>query len=86
MGHTCRNKGINLIILGEDEGNNEEEEVIEYQGTVYKQDVELSLHSLIGNLLSSTIKIVGKAQRSEISILIDGGSTHCFIKKTVAQK
>lgn len=85
-GHMCKNKGIHMIIATDIEDNVDEEEVIEYVGNSHKQDVELSLHSITGNLLSSTIKLVGMARDSEIAILLDGGSSNCFLKKLVAQR
>ncbi|XP_071902780.1 uncharacterized protein [Coffea arabica] len=85
-GHMCKDKGVHMIIATDLEDRVDEEEVIEYMDSGNKPEVELSLHSLIGNLLSSTIKLLGKVRDSEISILLDGGSSNCFLKKSVAQR
>ncbi|XP_027150147.1 uncharacterized protein LOC113750359 [Coffea eugenioides] len=89
-GHVCRNKGIHLLLADEGEAQveevaDEEDEVIEYQGNKYGRDITLSLHSVSGQLSSSTIKMLGYYGDQEVSILLDGGSTNCFIKPTIAQ-
>ncbi|XP_071902771.1 uncharacterized protein [Coffea arabica] len=56
-GHMCKNKGMHMIIATDIEDNVDEEEVIEYERSSHKQDIELSLHSVTGNLLSSTIEL-----------------------------
>ncbi|XP_071900942.1 uncharacterized protein [Coffea arabica] len=85
-GHMCKDQGVHMIIATNLEDGVDEEEVIEYMGSGNKQEVELSLHSLTGNLLFSTIRLLGKVRDSEISILLDGGSSNCFLKKTVARR
>ena len=83
-GRMCRDKGVPMIIATDLEDRIDEEEVIEYMGSGNKQEIELSLYSLTGNLLSSTIKLLGKVRDSEISILLDGGSSNCFLRKSIA--
>ena len=73
-----------MIIAIDIEDNVDKEEVTEYEVNSCKQDAELSLHSATRNLLSSTIKLVGMARDSELSILWDGGSSNCFLKMSVA--
>ncbi|XP_027157202.1 uncharacterized protein LOC113758631 [Coffea eugenioides] len=76
-GHVCRNKGIHLLLADEGEAQveevaDEEDEVIEYQGNKYGRDITLSLHSVSGQLSSSTIKMLGYYGDQEVSILLDG--------------
>ena len=50
-------------------------------------DIEFTIHSLSDNMLTSgTIKLQGESRGCRINILLDGGSTHCFIKRATAEK
>ncbi|XP_027171876.1 uncharacterized protein LOC113771497 [Coffea eugenioides] len=93
-GHNCKSRGIHMILV--DDGDKcdtdqtvdqtaEEEEVIEYVGNQQEQDVMLTLHAMSGELSSSIIKMQGRYKGHHLAILLDGGSTNCFIKRSVAQ-
>ncbi|XP_027093589.2 uncharacterized protein [Coffea arabica] len=85
-GHACKNKELHMLLVDEEESDKEEEEeVIEYRGTKADQAVVLALHSVSGELSSSTIKMQGIYGEHQLSILVDGGSTNCFIRPAVAQ-
>nr|XP_027093534.1 uncharacterized protein LOC113713927 [Coffea arabica] len=89
-GHTCKSKGVHMMLIeeeekGEAEQTTEEEEVIEYMGNQQEQDVILTLHAMTGELSSSIIKMQGQFKNSQLTILLDGGSTNCFIRRSVAQ-
>ncbi|XP_071906018.1 uncharacterized protein [Coffea arabica] len=85
-GHTCKNKELHMLLVEKEEADKvEEEEVIEYRGTSADQAVVLALHSVSGELSSSTIKMQGLYGNQQLSVLVDGGSTNCFIRPTVAQ-
>ncbi|XP_026378796.1 uncharacterized protein LOC113273262 [Papaver somniferum] len=49
-----------------------------------ESDMEISLHSLTGNVSGDTIRIPGFIKKKDISILIDTGSTHRFIDSALA--
>ncbi|XP_027174040.1 uncharacterized protein LOC113773608 [Coffea eugenioides] len=84
-GHTCKNKELHMLLIDEDESDKgKEEEVIEYRGTNADQAVVLALHSVSGELSSSTIKMQGLYGNHQLSVLVDGGSTNCFIRPAVA--
>ncbi|XP_027166158.1 uncharacterized protein LOC113766138 [Coffea eugenioides] len=89
-GHNCKSKGIHMLLA--DDGKNgdadqiaEEEEIIEYKGNQHEHEVELTLHAMSGELSSSIIKMQGQYRGHQLTILLDGGSTNCFIKSSVAQ-
>lgn len=74
-----------LGIKLEDEKKEEEiGEVTEYQGIKKQKDVEFSIHLVSGLLLQSKIKLHGTLGDKDITILLDGGSSHSFIKLSVA--
>ncbi|XP_027171840.1 uncharacterized protein LOC113771462 [Coffea eugenioides] len=90
-GHNCKSKGIHMMIVGEEEKGEEnhtaeEEEVIEYMGTQQEHEVMLTLHALSGELSSSIIKMQGEYMNQHLTVLLDGGSTNCFIRRSVAQQ
>ncbi|XP_071940002.1 uncharacterized protein [Coffea arabica] len=89
-GHNCKSKGIHMMLVedeekGETEQTTEEEEVIEYMGNQQEHDVMLTLHAMTGELSSSVIKMQGQYKSRQLTILLDGGSTNCFIRRSVAQ-
>ena len=61
----------------------EEEEVIEYMGNQQEHDVMLTLHAMSGELSSSFIKMQGQYRNHHLTILLDGGSTNCFIIRSM---
>ena len=63
----------------------EEEEIIEYMGNRKEHDVMLTLHAMSGGLSSSTIKMQGQYKNYQLTILLDGGSTNCFVGRSTAQ-
>lgn len=42
--------------------------------------LHISLHSLVGNATTETLRVNGTIKNKEIVILVDGGSTHNFIQ------
>ncbi|XP_027060758.1 uncharacterized protein [Coffea arabica] len=91
-GHVCSRKGIHMLLVDdEDKGKLEESiltegEVIEYSGASSHKDVEFSIHSMTGELLQGTIKLKGKFNRKPLSIFLDGGSSHTFVKASVFEE
>lgn len=72
-GHVCKNKGIYMLLVNEEDGVDNEVEIIKYKGVKTLPDVELPLHSVTGDLLSSIVKMAGIMQDSEIAVLLDEG-------------
>ncbi|KAK4391381.1 Transposon Ty3-G Gag-Pol polyprotein [Sesamum angolense] len=62
----------------QNKGNNQTEE----EGN--ESDVIVSLYAMKGSISNKTLKINGLVADKEILILIDCGSTHCFINEKVA--
>ncbi|GFS38385.1 hypothetical protein Acr_00g0057160 [Actinidia rufa] len=47
---------------------------------------EISYHAMTGTSHPQTIRVLGKLQNHEVTVLIDGGSTHNFIDQNVVSK
>lgn len=45
---------------------------------------QLSLHALSGDQVADTFRISGRISLEPVDVLVDGGSTHNFIKETIA--
>nr|XP_027122333.1 uncharacterized protein LOC113739303 [Coffea arabica] len=85
--HKCGNKEVHMLVVDEVVEAVEKEmieEEIEYQGRKTENHVELTLHSISGTMVQNTIKVQGDWLGSKVSILVDGGSSHSFIKASVA--
>ena len=51
------------------------------KGELSNENIDVSIHALAGGNEQKTIKMKGKLGRREILILIDSGSTHCFLNE-----
>ena len=86
LDHRCKRELQILIVHDEDreEGVTEEDlgELVNsdmQMATENLETVELSLNSVLGLTLPSTMKIKGKLGPKEVTILIDCGATHNFL-------
>ncbi|XP_027170509.1 uncharacterized protein LOC113770289 [Coffea eugenioides] len=85
-GYQCKQKKIHLIVAIEDSPDDlVEGEMIEYQGAQSAKGIEMEIHALTGKMTYNTIKLQGRFKGTPLSILVDGGSTHSFVKGSVAQ-
>lgn len=48
-------------------------------------DAQLSLHAMSGSASHETFRIIGMMAKRQVSILVDGGSTHNFVQDRVAK-
>ncbi|KAL0461879.1 UNVERIFIED_CONTAM: Retrovirus-related Pol polyprotein from transposon.6 [Sesamum latifolium] len=64
-------------------GTEEEEEPMEEQG---EEDMTISVNALSVNTDFYTFRVTGETYGHEVQILIDGGSTHCFLDEEAAIK
>lgn len=71
-GHKCKKvfciEGVENPYPKITEVENEEEE-----------EVQVSLHAMVGQITPETIKVIGRVKNNPLSILIDTGSTHSFL-------
>ncbi|KAL0402031.1 UNVERIFIED_CONTAM: hypothetical protein Slati_4233000 [Sesamum latifolium] len=51
-----------------------------------EEDTTVSINALSGNTDFNTFRVKGKAYGQDVQILIDGGSTHCFLDEAIASK
>ena len=78
-----------MIIPDSEEGFDEELPVREpllFDEQIDQREVatpQISLHAMVGILMPQTLKFTGYIGKSEVQILVDGGSTHNFLKSKV---
>ncbi|KAL2230104.1 UNVERIFIED_CONTAM: Transposon Ty3-G Gag-Pol polyprotein [Sesamum indicum] len=86
-GHRCKYRQVYMLL--EDEGakeceENEQGKQISESEAEKEEDVTVSLHAMKGRFYYRTLRLEGIVGDKEILILIDSGSTHCFIDEKVA--
>jgi len=65
-----------------EEGEDLDMEIVEPE-----EDIpEISFHALVGTNHPQTFRVIGKAGNTQVTVLIDGGSTHNFIDQSTATK
>lgn len=86
-GHQCKGRMFRLdadndclIEMVDDDQQTSEAEVVDAEPT------EISLQALSGSYNSRTMQLIGSIRGRDLPVLIDGGSTHCFIQDSVAYK
>jgi hypothetical protein len=86
QGNRCSEKKLLYI-----EGPNEEEEeepILESDKDLYDESHDsqpiISCHALFGFSAPQTFKVVGFLKKKKVTVLIESGSTHNFIKKKLA--
>lgn len=88
-GHKCTgNKQLYLFEVGDDGDELVHTDPNEecYTESVQDQEPQISLHAITGIPSFSTMKIVGAIGTKPLQILIDSGSTHNFLKDSLAIK
>lgn len=77
IGHECKKL---YLILGEEDDNEDVGDTLELDEIRGDQgEPQSSLNAVIGQSLADTIKLLSRAKRKEIAILLDSGSTHNFL-------
>ncbi|KAK4399250.1 hypothetical protein Sango_1400500 [Sesamum angolense] len=71
--------------LTEAEAKTYEEGEEQIEDSPEDEDATVSFHAMGGNNSNKTLRINGKVNGKDIHILIDSGSTHCFIDEKVVQ-
>ncbi|PIN25218.1 hypothetical protein CDL12_02037 [Handroanthus impetiginosus] len=86
-GHRCKQRHMYLMMTEE-----EEEAYVSDAGCeddcaeeVLFDDGRVSLNAINGHVSSESIRLWGNIEGKEVNILLDSGSTHCFIDVGVAQ-
>ncbi|XP_027151895.1 uncharacterized protein LOC113751950 [Coffea eugenioides] len=94
LGHICKQAHLNYMLIDDpwgagensDEPGKETEEFCDCpEGELSNQNIEVSIHALAGGTEHKTLKLKGKIAGMEIIILVDSGSTHCFIDERLAE-
>ena len=84
-GHRCQRPQLFMI---EDNFTGEE---LQVNGTVEelpdtKPIPEISFHAISGTNHPQTIRVIGKLKNQDITVLIDGGSTHNFLNQSMVSR
>lgn len=64
----------------------DEDQQISVTGGENTEPTEISLQSLSGSYNPRTMRLMGSINGKDLSVLIDGGNTHCFIQDSIAYK
>ncbi|GKB34928.1 putative mitochondrial protein [Tanacetum coccineum] len=83
-GHRCPSKSLQVLLVGDDEGDIQEDE--HDASHVHLDTVEVSLNLVIGFTSPRTMKIRGSIGGLDVVVLIDCGATHNFISHRVMEK
>ena len=83
-GHRCPSTSLQVLLVGDDEDDIEEEE--KDASHVHLDMVEVSLNSVIGFTSPRTMKIRGSIGGLDVVVLIDCGATHNFISHKVVEQ
>ncbi|KAK0608629.1 hypothetical protein LWI29_033588 [Acer saccharum] len=84
-GHRCQHPQLFMIedLSPTDEPNSSESTT---EPTEEEFIPEISFHAIAGTTHPQTLRVVGKLRNREVTVLIDGGSTHNFIDQSVVTK
>ncbi|KAL0355638.1 UNVERIFIED_CONTAM: Transposon Ty3-G Gag-Pol polyprotein [Sesamum radiatum] len=84
LGYKCKQQFM-YFLLAEDEVR-EDDEDDEPHIAATDEDMTISVNALNGNTDFTTFRVKGRAYGQDIEILIDGGSTHCFLDVEAASR
>ncbi|KAG8367223.1 hypothetical protein BUALT_Bualt16G0050300 [Buddleja alternifolia] len=85
-GHRCKQRQVYMIMSQEEE----EAYIVDVEDPnapteeLLAEDMTISINAIYGNSDLNTLRIKGWVKHSSIQILIDSGSTDCFLDETVA--
>ncbi|KAL0420985.1 UNVERIFIED_CONTAM: Transposon Ty3-G Gag-Pol polyprotein [Sesamum latifolium] len=83
-GHRCRIRQVHMM-LSEEEAKAYEEAEDQIEEPPDSEDAIVSFLAMRGNVSSKTLRINGQVNGKDMHMLIDSGSTHCFIDEKVVQ-
>jgi len=82
-GHKCASK-VFFLIAEEDDEAQMDPSLVDLQPKPLDEvgfpQAQISLHTLSGHLAPETLRLVGQIAQWEVVILVDGGSTHNFVR------
>lgn len=82
-GHRCQKRQL-FLLIGDDEEEVNEQNLQELMGDEL-EDVQISMHALVGSNSFRTMRVQGQLKGRTITILIDSGSPHNFIEPKVVK-
>ncbi|KAK4421834.1 hypothetical protein Salat_2134000 [Sesamum alatum] len=83
--HKCKQQFM-YCLLTEEEATMGMEEGEKPQTDESEVDMTISLNALSGNTDFNTFRVKGKAYGQELQVLIDGGSTYCFLDEETTER
>lgn len=84
-GHRCQRPQL-FMIVEETSINETEAEYEENETEVQELMPEVSFHAITGTTHPQTMRLQGRLNNKEVTVLIDGGSTHNFMEQSIADK
>ncbi|XP_057773723.1 uncharacterized protein LOC130993019 [Salvia miltiorrhiza] len=91
-GHKCKHRVFFMTMTEEQEMEYSQYEGIEGETLIADpitepmEEIQLSLHSLMGEIGLTTMKVVGEVEEHKLHILVDTGSTLSFLQESTAKK
>jgi hypothetical protein len=83
-GHRCSRPQLFMMV---DVQPNKDETDVDMDIELAEEAIpEISFHALAGTAHPQTFRVIGKVGNKELTVLIDGGSTHNFIDQSVVTK
>lgn len=84
-GHRCERPQLFMIedlpYLGSEDVNG-----VQFEQDTQETIPEISFHAMAGTEHTQTLRVSGKLKNKEVTVLIDGGSTHNFIDQSIVSK
>ncbi|KAF7834711.1 retrotransposon gag domain, Retroviral aspartyl protease [Senna tora] len=84
-GHRCKTTSLTLMEI-DDAGNPIDEAAAESDCNEQAEEAEVTFHAILGNTISTTMKLNGTLGSHKVLILVDSGSTHNFISSQFVNK
>lgn len=84
-GHACRNRTLNILIVGE-EGEGGEEAEIQEEKHVEEIAMQLNMGSMAGMTSKKSLKFWGTIGGKGVTVLVDSGATHNFLSNQIVEE
>ncbi|XP_061343684.1 uncharacterized protein LOC133289704 [Gastrolobium bilobum] len=84
--HRCKAKMLLLIVDEEEPDREMDEEILWRKEETPGSRVDAALHSLSGKIDARSLILLVMVGTREVQVLVDSGSSHCFIRRQLAEE